>query len=216
MSSAANAALPQLAALPPAQIFEAVDDILCSGCPEALGPLLADGTLAHFGLLAPHGCLHALAQAPQNRCARWWLLLRACGTQPAALCAALPVPPALACGLRVYQAQFAAAPPCDMLALKRLLGRLPKFNYEAMAQAFALQNKAWQGQTQLYAALLASGEPYRMEQLAVSPALLGVEGVRRRKANAVCRALLKAVQRAPALNTYPVLVQMARALQQLV
>ena len=95
--------------------------------------------------------------------------------------------------------------------LGELMGGEP-FAFAAAAGALAAVEPAFAGLPALYRELCASGEPYRKEHLRITPAELLTEGVPARKISAVQQCLLKAVVDSPALNVWPTLAQMAKAL----
>lgn len=200
----------------PAGIFRsALQNILLSARPEAVGPLLNYGLLEPFGLKGPAPCLHLLNEVPCTMETRWWVLLRLVGANYAVVCAQLGFSDSFAGALAALDSLASLkALPATVLELKELLSRLPEVDYDAAARTFALTDERWKGQTELYDALYRSGEPYRMRELAISTGQLAVLGIRDKKAAWVRQKLLEAVIKAPETNQYPALEMLARTLAQ--
>ena len=203
---------PQLEQLPPEQLSSGVQAILMSEHPETAGPLAASGGLAHVGVGEPRRCLGPLCEVPREAASRWWTFFHLCGADVPRVACALKLDEALSRTLTIYQSLSACAPPADLLSLKVRLGRLPKFDFEAAARTFAVFQPAWADTVGLYQALCASGERYRLSQLAVTAPELTAAGVSGRRMRDVLSQLLAAVQRTPALNTPAALLALARTL----
>ena len=128
------------------------------------------------------------------------------------MCDKFKMPPALVKGLSVYDSLRRTSPPKTKRDLKLLLAPLPRFDFAAAANTFAVFDKRWQGTSALYEQLEASGEPYRMKQLAVTAPELLQAGIPKRKISGVMPKLLTAVCKAPEINTYPALCALAKTL----
>lgn len=102
--------------------------------------------------------------------------------------------------------------PQSVPELKRLLCRLPEFDYEAAVRTLMRTDVRWAGQLALYDALCFSGEPYRMRHLAVTAADLAAVGIMGQKATWVLSQLMEAVLKAPEVNTQPALMALAQTL----
>lgn len=209
---AANANAHGISRLAPEKVFAAVDGILLSQHPETLAPLIASGGLEAFGIKEIRGCLSTLNDVPARQVTRWWALAHICKAKCNTICKTLNTPPTLTTGLTVYEKLWHTSPPKATRDLKLLLAPLPRFDFGAAADTFAVFDSRWQGGGALYAQLEASGEPYRMKQLAVTaPELLQI-GIPRRKIAGVMPKLLTAVCKAPTVNTYPALCALAKTL----
>lgn len=93
-----------------------------------------------------------------------------------------------------------------------LLSTLPEVDYEAAVQTFLLHDTRWNGQLELFDQLRETGEPYLVRHLAVTAAELLAAGIPGGKMNRVLRGLLDAVIKAPAVNTQPALMALAKTL----
>ena len=203
---------PRLSEVAPEKFVDGVQAVLLSEHPEVIGPLAAAGGFTHAGVGEPKQCLEPLRSVPANPAARWWAFLHLCGADVFRASRAMKMDEKMCRTLLVYESLFAYKPPRSILELKVRLGRLPKFDFDAAAQALAVFAPGWKDAAALYQKLCESGEPYRISQLAVTPAELTAAGVPARKMKDVMSQLLSAVQRTPALNTPAALLALARTL----
>ena len=214
---------PTLACVSAPRVRAELDKALAGPRPSALWPLLRAGGLEHFGLHGPAqpggvaaadgpGPLAALDAVPANRLCRWWALLRLTGSDARRAAEVFTLGREMQRAFAWLDALAAAGMPADRHALKRQLMGGEPFAFAAAAGALAAVEPAFAGLPALYRELCASGEPYRREHLRITPAELLTEGVPARKISAVQQCLLKAVVDSPALNVWPTLAQMAKAL----
>ena len=210
---AALSAAPGIQRLPTAAVREAVQNILLSDVPQALGPLLSGGALGPYGLAGTGECLHVLKEVPCTMETRWWVLLRLCRAQYALVCEKFGFSQGFA-GTLAGLDRLAAVPhlPQSVSELKQLLSRLPEFDYEAAVKTLLRQDMRWAGQLALYDSLCESREPYRLRHLAVTPAELAAQGITGARAAWVLHGMLDAVIKAPSLNTQPALMALAGVL----
>lgn len=209
---AANAAAPHIACLPAKQVCSAMQAILLSDYPETLAPLVTAGGLAKFGIKGDAPCLHVLAKIPATVATRWWAFLHLCKADVAFVGAALDFPPKRTKLLCAYETAFASPIPATHAALKKMLSGLPLFDFTIAATAFTQMNPAWQQSIALYAQLCASKEPYHATMLAVTAAELRAEHVYSHRMQWIFAQLLETVLKEPKLNTYPVLIALAKTL----
>lgn len=203
---------PRLSGVTPEKFVDGVQAVLMSEHPEMIAPLAAAGGFSHVGVGGPKRCLGPLSSVPANPAARWWAFLHLCGADVFRASRAMKMDEKMCRTLIVYESLFAYAPPRSMLELKSRLGRLPKFDFNAAAQALSVFAPGWKDAAVLYQKLCESGEPYRISQLAVTAQELTAAGVPARKMKGVLSQLLSAVQRTPALNTHAALLALARTL----
>ena len=208
-------AAPRLASVAADKIYAAVDGILLSEHPETLAPLITAGGLAAFGIAAPSPCLHTLSGVSAVRAARWWAFLHVCGACVQDVAQRMQLPQYLTADLVMFGTAFDFHAPKSEYEVKKLLSYLPSLDFYTAAEVFCLFDRAWRGTPALYAVVLASREPYSMAQLAVTAAELAAEGVRVAKINFVLGQLLDTVLKEPKLNTYPVLVALAKTVSRL-
>jgi hypothetical protein len=195
--------------------------VLASDAPEALAPLLAEGKLAAYGFAAPAAAeaehapreldaLAPLSQIPPVPLLRWWGLLHLADAFLPRVQRAFGWDALFARRLEQLDAWYSGGMPADRDALKdRLQAQLPVAAEDAFA-AFAAIAPEFAALPEAYAALLASGEPFRLQDVRISDAELMLEGVPRHKLKAVRQALLEAVLHAPELNVWPTLAALAR------
>lgn len=103
--------------------------------------------------------------------------------------------------------------PQSVPELKRLLCRLPEFDYEAAVRTLMRTDVRWAGQLALYDALCFSGEPYRHAPSGCNggrPCRRGHSWGRRQPW--VLSQLMEAVLKAPEVNTQPALMALAQTL----
>ena len=212
---AAGKAAPQVCTLAPEKIYAAVDGILLSEHPEVLASLITAGGLAAFGFSAPSPCLHTLSRISAARVARWWAFLHLYGVSAQEIAKRLSLPDYLVADLVMFDKAFAFHAPKNEYEVKKLLSRIPTLDFYTAAEIFCVFDRAWRGTAALYAGVLASRAPYSMAQLAVTAAELSAEGVRKSKINFVMEQLLDTVLKEPKLNTYPVLVALAKTVSRL-
>jgi hypothetical protein len=222
---------PQAAALRAALACEAPDapnaeeicarmaGVLVSETPQALAPLLADGQLAAYGFAASAEsentpqALAPLAQIPPVPLLRWWALLHLTDAFLPRVRRAFGWDALFEKRLAQLDAWYNGGMPPTRDALKdRLQAQLPVAAEDAFA-AFAAIAPDFAALPEEYAALLASGEPFRPQDVRISDAELMLEGVPRHKLNAVRQALLEAVLHAPELNVWPSLAALAREMK---
>lgn len=204
-----------------------LEKALAGGRPSALWPLIRADGLAAFGI----GWLPAYPQAEEGETRenpllpldavpavpllRWWALLRLTGSDPRRVAKIFDFGRGFQRDYARLAGLFAMGMPADRHTLKlRLMEGVP-FAMEDAALAFAALEPAFAGLPELYRQLTESGEPYRKEDLRITPAELLTEGVPARKIGAVQKCLLKAVVDSPELNVWPTLAQMAKALAKL-
>jgi hypothetical protein len=195
--------------------------VLASDTPQALRPLLAEGRLAAYGFAAPAAAeaentpqepdaLAPLSQIPAVPLLRWWALLHLTGAFLPRVRRAFGWDTLFEKRLAQLDAWYSGGMPADRDALKdRLQAQLPVAAEDAFA-AFAAIAPEFAALPEAYAALLASGEPFRLQDVRISDAELMLEGVPRHKLKAVRQALLEAVLHAPELNVWPTLAALAR------
>lgn len=212
---AAALAAPGISALSGEQVRNELNNALTGRAPSALAPLLGCGALAPFGIPAPGGLpsLAALDAAPPGLLCRWWAFLRLAGAPLADAAEHLAFGGSFLADAARLDALFSAGPPQDRLALKRQLAGGVPLDYAELAAAFAALDPAFAPAAGLYAELLASGEPFRPEQLAVTEPGLLAEGVRAKRLHQTHLRLLDAVIEQPSLNQYPILAGLARQMQ---
>lgn len=185
--------------------------------PSALAPLIGAGGLAAFGIPAENlrGGAQALAPldaVPESLLCRWWALLHLTGADAHRAAAVFDFGRSFVRDFARLDALYAAGCPADRRALKLQLLDLPQFPFADAAETFAAVDPAFVPLPGLFAGLCASREPYRCDQLAITPPELLVEGIPGRKIGAVQKCLLKAVIGTPELNVYPTLAQLAKSL----
>jgi hypothetical protein len=186
--------------------------VLTSNAPEALAPLLAEGKLAAYGF-APKEVpeLTLLAAVPPVPLLRWWALLHLTDAFAPRVAREFGWDALFSKRLEQLDAWYCGGMPADRDALKdRLQAQLPVEAADAFA-AFAAVSPGFAALPEEYAALLASGEPFRLQDVRISDVELMLEGVPRRKLEAVRKALLEAVLHAPQWNVWPSLAELARA-----
>ena len=186
--------------------------------PSALTPLLAADGLTAFGLSGEAlrenpSALAPLDAVPDNLLCRWWALLRLSRSDAYRAGKVFDFGRSFVRDFARMDALYAAGCPADRHALKRTLMEPVPFSFADAADTLAAVDAAFAPLPALYRELQASGEPYRKEQLAVTPAELLVEGIPNRQIGAVQQCLLKAVIDTPALNVYPTLAQLAKSLR---
>jgi hypothetical protein len=198
--------------------------VLASDTPQALRPLLAEGKLAAYGFAAPAAAgsenapqeLAPLSQIPPVPLLRWWALLHLTDAFLPRVRRAFGWDALFEKRLAQLDAWYSGGMPADRDALKdRLQAQLPVAAEDAFA-AFAALAPEFAALPGAYAALLASGEPFRPQDVRISDAELMLEGVPRRKLEAVRQALLEAVLHAPEMNVWPTLAALARAARRIV
>ncbi|MEG2434730.1 MAG: hypothetical protein RSB47_00220 [Ruthenibacterium sp.] len=209
---AANTAAPRIAALPAKQVCDTIQAILLSEHPEALAPLVTAGGFVKFGIKGAAPCLHPLANLPATVATRWWGFLHFCKADIARVGEKLNFPEKRTKLLCAYETVFSSPIPQTPYALKKLLSGLPLFDFSVAAATFTQLNPAWQQSIALYAQLLASKEPYHTAQLAITAAELRAEHIYTIRTNWLFAQLLETVLKEPKLNTYPVLIELARTL----
>jgi hypothetical protein len=198
--------------------------VLASDTPQALAPLLAEGKLAAYGFAAPAGsenaprdlaALEPLSKVPPVPLLRWWALMHRTDAFWPRVRRAFGWDALFEKRLAQLDAWYNGGMPPDRDALKdRLQAQLPVPAEDAFA-AFAALAPEFATLPEAYAALLASGEPFRPQDVRISDAELMLEGVPRHKLNAVRQALLEAVLHAPELNVWPTLAALARKTKRL-
>ncbi len=201
--------------LPAGIVRSALQNILLSSRPDALGPLVVQGVLEPFGITACATCMHVLAEVPCTMETRWWSFLRLCSADYARVCERLGFAPSFAATLAAMD-QLAAVQtmPETEYDLKMMLSKMAEFDYEAAVRTLMLTDPRWEGQVELYRKVYHAGEPYRLSDLAISTGQLAVLGIRDKKAAWVLRQLLDTVIKTPELNQYPPLEMMALTLAQ--
>lgn len=209
--AAAMDAAPQLVHADPLAVRDELNRALTGPCPQALAPLVQAGGLRGVGIRGC-ACLHPLAQAPAGLLSRWWLFLRLCGADAEQAARRMKLGQSFCQDYARLDELFRAGPPADRLTLKRRLAEGAPLPGEEMAALFGLLAPGWDQVAVLYRELLASGEPFGTDQLAVTQAELMAEGVSARKAGKVLFLLLKVVVEQPELNVAPVLLQLGRSL----
>ncbi|WP_367925767.1 hypothetical protein [uncultured Ruthenibacterium sp.] len=213
--AAALKSVPLLNRLPASVLRESVQNLLLSDMPEALDPLIAAGALASYGIVNSISCLHELQNVPCTMESRWWSFLRLCNANYRFVCERLGFSQRFAEALVALDRLAATRTlPQDVQELKRLLSTLPEVDYESAAKTFLLHDERWQGQIELFEQLRESREPYLVRHLAVTPAELVAAGVSKEKVGRVVRGLLDAIIKAPAVNTQPALIALAKTLEE--
>jgi hypothetical protein len=229
--------MPEVAALRAALACEApradevcarMAGVLISDAPEALAPLLAEGKLAAYGFApaspdpdAPAAVpdltsIKPLAAVPPVPLLRWWALLHCTGAFAPRVTRAFGWDALFLKRLEQLDAWYCGGMPADRDALKdRLQARLPVEAADAFA-AFAALSPGFAALPEAYTALLASGEPFRPQDVRISDVELMLEGVPRHSLKAVRQALLEAVLHAPELNVWPSLAALAHEMRWLV
>lgn len=211
--SAAIKNITLLNRLPAAVLREGVQNLLLSDMPEALDPLIAAGALASYGIVNSISCLHELRDVPCTMETRWWSFLRMCNANYRFVCERLGFSARFAEALVGLDRLSATRTlPHDVQELKMLLSTLPEVDYEAAVQTFLLHDTRWNGQLELFDQLRETGEPYLVRHLAVTAAELLAAGIPGGKMNRILRGLLDAVIKAPAVNTQPALMALAKTL----
>lgn len=218
---AALALAPTLAAVSGQRVREELNKALAGPRPSALGPLLAADGLAAFGLRGgalrvDPDALAPLDQVPPDLLCRWWALLRLTDSSLPAVRRAFDFGRNFCRAVEKLDGWCTGGCPADRHALKLLLMDPPPFSVEDAIRALAAVSPEFAEMPEQYAYLCASGEPYRKEQLAITPAELLALGVPGRKIGAVQRCLLKAVIDTPEWNVWPTLAHMAEGLWPLV
>ena len=211
--AAAMQAVGGIARLHAKVVREAVQNILLSDAPEKIIPLVAGNALGQYGITGTGQGLEELRDVPCTMETRWWSFLRMCNAHYALVCERLGFSQRFAdvlAGLDRLAATTAL--PQSVPELKRLLCRLPEFDYEAAVRTLMRTDVRWAGQLALYDALCFSGEPYRMRHLAVTAADLAAVGIMGQKATWVLSQLMEAVLKAPEVNTQPALMALAQTL----
>jgi hypothetical protein len=193
--------------------------VLAFEAPEALVPLLAEGKLAAYGFAAPAksentprdlAALALLSKVPPVPLLRWWGLLHLTDAFLPRVQRAFGWDAQFVKRLAQLDAWYNGGMPADRDALKdRLQAQLPVEAEDAFA-AFAAIAPEFAALPQAYAALLASGEPFRPQDVHISDVELMLESVPRHKLDAVRQALLEAVLHAPEMNVWPTLAALAR------
>ena len=205
-----------ICALPPYPVRDALQEILLSQSPEALGPLLAAGALLPYGIGQPCACTSSLARLPCTMLARWWGVLRITRAHSTALCEKLCFHPSFAQDLQALDTFAQSPPPQNGTQLKiRLAAADFKDEREAIA-AVAAMGKEFAAVLPLHEALLACGEPYRTAQLAIGKAALCTLGFAENAQAQVLWELQLAVIRAPALNNVFTLTALAKHMRKFV
>lgn len=219
-AAAALAQAESLAAVSGQRVRGELEKALAGPRPGALAPLIAAGGLAAFGL--PGAALAgrpdelaALDEVPAVPLCRWWALLRLTQASLPRAAKAFGFGRGFCRDIQALDGFYTAGCPADRHALKRrLLTALPA-PVEDVAYTMAAVDPAFAGLPGQYAYLCASGEPWRKDQLAITPAELLTLGVPPKRIGAVQACLLRAVVDTPALNVWPTLAQMARGLADL-
>lgn len=218
---------PTLACVSAPRVRSELEKALVGPRPSALWPLVAADGLRPFGVWAAPEVLHGeqaaggnpllpLDEVPAVPLLRWWALARLCGCGLYQMETVLGLSKAFARDANRLDGLAAAGMPADRTALKHRLMDPPPADEEAVVLTLAAVEPAFEELPGLYAGLQASGEPYRKEQLRITPAELLTEGVPAKKIGAVQRCLLQAVIDTPELNVWPTLAQMAKGLKKLV
>ncbi len=219
--AAARRLAPALAAVSAQRVRGELNKACHGARPSALAPLIAADGLTAFGfsgeaLRTDPNALAPLDAVPDNLLCRWWALFKLTKSDAYRAGRVFDFGRSFVKDFARMDALYAAGCPADTHALKRLLMEPVPFSFADAAETFAAVSPAFASLPALYRALEKSGEPYRKEQLAVTPAELLVEGIPGRKIGAVQQCLLKAVVDTPALNVYPTLAQMAKQLRGMV
>lgn len=211
--AAAMQAVGGIARLHAKVVREAVQNILLSDAPEKIIPLWRATPWGNMALRAQARAWKSCATCP----APWRQdggAFCACATRTMRWCASgWAFPSALQMCWRGWTGWPPPRPcPQSVPELKRLLCRLPEFDYEAAVRTLMRTDVRWAGQLALYDALCFSGEPYRMRHLAVTAADLAAVGIMGQKATWVLSQLMEAVLKAPEVNTQPALMALAQTL----
>lgn len=216
--------LEALAGSSPAQVCAQLAGVLAGPYPASLTLLLLEGRLARYGLpghalkraARPERVLLPLEAVPAVPLLRWWGLLRLTEAFVPRVASAFGWDKLMVQRLGQLDNWYCGGMPEDRNALKhRLQQPLPVGTEDALA-TFAALSPEYVALPAEYAALLDSGEPFREEELCITDAELRAVGVPRRRLAAMRQCLLEAVLDTPALNTRPMLTQMAESLRGLV
>ena len=189
--AAAMQAVGGIARLHAKVVREAVQNILLSDAPEKIIPLVAGNALGQYGITGTGQGLEELRDVPCTMETRWWSFLRMCNAHYALVCERLGFSQRFAdvlAGLDRLAATTAL--PQSVPELKRLLCRLPEFDYEAAVRTLMRTDVRWAG----------------------TAADLAAVGIMGQKATWVLSQLMEAVLKAPEVNTQPALMALAQTL----
>ncbi len=194
-----------------------MDKALKGARPSALAPLIAAGGLAPFAIDgAAQNNLLALDAVPESLLCRWWALLHLTQSNAQKAAKVFSFGKSFVKDFAKLDELFAAGMPADLHALKRTLCTGLAISFLDAAETFAAIDARFADLPLLYRALVASGEPYLKEHLAITPTALVAMGLQGRKLGEVQRCLLKSVIDTPSLNNQPMLVELALALKTVV
>lgn len=212
---AACASMELVKKVPVNAIRSAMQNILLSQRPQAIGTFVAQGVFHPFGILESTPDFRILQQVPCTMETRWWTFLRLCGASYETVCEQLQFTSAFAETLTALDDLATRKElPQNELELKMMLSTMPDFDYTAMVQTLALTDKRWEGQDILFEAIYRAKAPYRVNDLAITMGQLAVLGIREKKAEWVVRQLLDTIIQTPEMNQYPPLEMMALTLAQ--
>ncbi len=211
--AAAKKAAGSIATLSRERVRAELERILLSTDPAAMAPLLKAGGLAGYGL-AYDQPLAPLAQMPRRGLCRWWGLLALCGADTDRVSGAFRFSARFVSMLNQYTRLYRLGPAQDLLVLKQKLQDvdLPE-GYAPTADTFAAISPKFRGEPALFAALEAAQEPYRLKDLAINGDMLRYAGIRGEACGQVLHELLGLAIRDPALNTAPVLMELAKGIK---
>ncbi len=162
------------------------------------------------------GVLAPLDTVPQSLLCRWWALLHLTQSNAYKAAKIFDFGKSFVKDFAKLDELFAAGMPEDLHALKLQLSGGLAFPFLDVAETFAAVDARFAKLPLLYCALIASGEPYLKEHLAITPAALMAMGVRGRKVGELQRCLLKAAIDTPSMNKEKMLVDLAHELKDLV
>lgn len=186
---------------------DGIGQILLSDCPEALEGMLQTGVFSVYGLEKPSCCLRVLRDVPPTPVLRWWALSKLCGSSAHNLTVMLGLSPDLADTMQQLDVLADTSPlPEDIQQLKQFINThvflgCKQVHYGEFARIAARFYPAWCGQETLYENLQLTGEPYRIDQLAIHKAELEALGWEEARILWVMHRWLDAVIKVPAINT---------------
>lgn len=211
--NAAAATMHLLDTLPPERVLAEVKAILMSDAPGLLSAIIAKGGLRKYGFdFAPS--LDILAQVPRLPLCRWWAFIALCGADTATVQEGFNFSHRMRESLAECTKLYRLGPASSRTRLKQKLSGT-KLSYGKIAHTFALISPAFEAEPALFDELCASGEPYRLQDLAVNGDMLRYEGISGKKCGLVLNELLNTVIKNPSLNKAPVLLGLAKGLKQL-
>lgn len=205
---AAIQAMPRIANLSHERVRTEVNRILLSARPQVLQMVIQNGGLATYGLFGDAN-LEDLVKVPCSMVERWWALCVLCDADPEELVRHFGFSKKIQKQLEIYTRIYQAGPSKNKVEFKLKL-RKYLLNPYCMAQTFAGVNSTFLNEVGFAQQLQESGEPYRIEQLAIDGEMLQRIGIKGVKCGLVLEELQKAVIRKPALNQGIVLNQMAK------